>query len=434
MNKHRFILQPYKGVATRHTCPACHKKRCFSRYIDTEKQISFPDDVGRCDHEQNCGYHLTPKEYFERNPQSKPIHCDYTTQSAWRAKPTEQRKPTSFIAAETVAQTLHGYEKNNLYLFLRSKFGAEDAIRLMKDYRVGTSKHWPGSCVFWQTDINGSVRTGKVMLYDAETGKRVKEPFNHVTWVHSLLRLPDFNLRQCFFGEHLLPMNRGKPVAIVESEACIFWQTDIDGNVRTGKVMLYNADTGKRVKEPFNHVTWVHSLLRLPDFNLRQCFFGEHLLQMNRGKPVAIVESEKTALVAAYYLPEYVWLASGGKNGCFNTDALRVLKGCQVILYPDIGATDQWQQKLSLLRNLCIEASIFNFLEEVATDNERTAGLDIADYLLQIEPDQAILQSMIRRNPILQKLIDDLQLTLVSVERYNPDTDAINKTSNTEKQ
>ena len=80
----------------------------------------------------------------------------------------------------------------------------------------------------------------------------------------------------------------------------------------------------------------------------------------------------------------------------------------------------------------------------LATDNERTAGLDIADYLLQIEPHQAVLQAMIfshtleqlkgRRNPILQKLIDDLQLTLVSVERYNPDTDAINKTSKTEKQ
>lgn len=91
----------------------------------------------------------------------------------------------------------------------------------------------------------------------------------------------------------------------------------------------------------------------------------------------------------------------------------------------------KWRQKLTQLRNLGIEASIFNYLEEVATDNERTAGLDIADYLLQIEPAQAVLQAMIRRNPILQKLIDDLQLTLVSVERYNPDTDAINKTSKT---
>ena len=91
-------------------------------------------------------------------------------------------------------------------------------MRLMSEYRVGTSKHWPGSCVFWQIDINGRVRTGKVMLYDAESGKRVKEPYSHLTWAHSLLKLPDFNLRQCFFGEHLLPMNRGKPVALVESE------------------------------------------------------------------------------------------------------------------------------------------------------------------------------------------------------------------------
>lgn len=41
---------------------------------------------------------------------------------------------------------------------------------------------------------------------------------------------------------------------------------------------------------------------------------------------------------------------------------------------------------------------------------------------------------MIRRNLILQKLIDDMQLTLVSVERYNPDTDTIHQPSKTEKQ
>ena len=197
--------------------------------------------------------------------------------------------------------------------------------------------------------------------------------------------------------------------------------------------MLYDAESGKRVKQPFNHVTWVHSLLKLPDYNLRQCFFGEHLLPMNRGKPVAIVESEKTAIVASYYLPEYVWLATGGKRGCFNPAALRVLRGRQMTLFPDLGATQQWQDKLPILKSLGIEANIFNFLEESASDDERTSGLDIADYLLQIEPDQAVLQSMIRRNPYLQTLIDELRLTLVSVERYNPDTDTFPKSSKTEK-
>ena len=47
-----------------HLCPNCHRKRCFSKYIDTEKRIQFPDYVGRCDHEQKCGYHFTPRDYF----------------------------------------------------------------------------------------------------------------------------------------------------------------------------------------------------------------------------------------------------------------------------------------------------------------------------------------------------------------------------------
>ena len=71
MSTHRFILEPYKGVSTRHTCPNCHRKRCFSKYIDTEKQIQFPEYVGRCDHEQKCGYHFTPRDYFEQNPSEK---------------------------------------------------------------------------------------------------------------------------------------------------------------------------------------------------------------------------------------------------------------------------------------------------------------------------------------------------------------------------
>lgn len=350
MIRHRFILQPYKGVATRHTCPACHRKRCFSRYIDTEGEITFPEDVGRCDREQSCGYHRSPKDYFSLNPQDKPRHSDWPAPSANRAVQTEHPKPTSFIAAETVAQTLHGYDCNNLYLFLRSKFGTDDAMRLMNEYRVGTSRHWPGACVFWQTDIDGRTRTGKVMLYDADNGKRVKYPFNHVSWAHSLLKIPGFNLRQCFFGEHLLPMNRGKPVAIVESE--------------------------------------------------------------------------KTALVAAWYLPQYVWLATGGKNGCLNHDALRVLRGKQVVLYPDLGATDEWRKKLPMLRQLGIEADIFSFMDDVATVTDVTAGYDIADYLLQIELDQAVLQAMIRKNPSLQILIEELQLELVSVERYDSETDA----------
>lgn len=90
--------------------------------------------------------------------------------------------------------------------------------------------------------------------------------------------------------------------------------------------MLYYPETGKRVKEPYNHISWVHSLIPHKDFNLCQCFFGEHLINKDKTKPIALVESEKTALIASYYLPQFLWIASGGKNGCFNTKSLSVLK------------------------------------------------------------------------------------------------------------
>ena len=91
-------------------------------------------------------------------------------------------------------------------------------MELMRRYHVGTSKHWQGATVFWQKDCKDRVRTGKIILYNPQTGKRVKQPFCHVTWVHSALHLTDFNLRQCFFGEHLLTSEKNKPVGLVESE------------------------------------------------------------------------------------------------------------------------------------------------------------------------------------------------------------------------
>ncbi len=71
MTIHRFILEPYKGIKTRHTCPSCQKSRCFTRYIDREQSIKFLNYVGRCDHEQSCAYHFTPREYFNENPEVK---------------------------------------------------------------------------------------------------------------------------------------------------------------------------------------------------------------------------------------------------------------------------------------------------------------------------------------------------------------------------
>ena len=53
-------------------------------------------------------------------------------------------------------------------------------------------------------------------------------------------------------------------------------------------------------------------------------------------KTVALVESEKTAIICSAMMPQYLWLATGGKSQ-FNS-RLTVLKGRKIIAFPDIDA------------------------------------------------------------------------------------------------
>ncbi|MFQ8804380.1 MAG: DUF6371 domain-containing protein [Alistipes indistinctus] len=70
--------------------------------------------------------------------------------------------------------------------------------------------------------------------------------------------------------------------------------------------MGYDATiSGHRIKDPFSQVSWVHSVRRrCRTSTLKQCLFDEHLLAdaSSMARTVAIVESEKTALVAALFI------------------------------------------------------------------------------------------------------------------------------------
>jgi hypothetical protein len=170
----------------------------------------------------------------------------------------------------------------------------------------------------------------------------------------------------------------------------IFWQIDGKGNIRDGKIMLYDPASGHRVKYPFNHITWEHSVLKIIDYNLQQYFFGEHLLNLYPSLPVSIVASEKTAIIASVYFPQFIWLATGGKNGCKWTipHVFKVLKGRQVTFWPDINAYDDWKFKTAELEKSGINVVISAFLEQEASESDREAGLDLADYLILFRPSQ----------------------------------------------
>jgi hypothetical protein len=118
------------------------------------------------------------------------------------------------------------------------------------------------------------------------------------------------------------------------------------------------------------------------DFKLNQCLFGEHLLKQYPHKPVAIVESEKTAIIASAHDDSCVWLASGSISN-LNARICKPLKGRRVKLYPDLGAYDKWKAKARKLERQIkgLRFAISDELERRATNEDRKKGMDISDFL-----------------------------------------------------
>ena len=197
MNGYRFHLQKYRP-GSKTACPECGRKSCFTRYIDEAGEISFPDNVGICDHINSCGYHYTPKEYFRDNPTVKEKLNEQERNGGTPivakalAKPQPEQKPQiSFLPSDWVEQSMRRYDINPLYRYFTKVAGKEDTDRLFRLYRVGTSRMWGGAAVFWQTDRDGNVRAGKIMGYDAETGHGAFQPSQLGTFSKEATRLQD---------------------------------------------------------------------------------------------------------------------------------------------------------------------------------------------------------------------------------------------------
>ena len=266
-------------------------------------------------------------EYFQDNPASSCIFLP--NQNLNRNKNSIVKpNPVSFIPVEIFEKSLQEQGSNNFVKFLMCLLDAETVRQLIHRYFIGSSQHWPGSIVFWQMDQKGKLRTGKIMLY--------------------------------------------------------------------------NPETGKRIKDPFPHITWVHKTVNNEDFNLQQCFFGEHLLKLDSTSPVGLVESEKTALIATAYLPQFIWLAAGSLTN-LNTEKCKPLQGRNVYLFPDLNGYEKWGQKATEL-NRQMPGSRFvvsDLLERKASPSEKEQGLDLADYLIRFD------WNNFRKKPALSEPITD---------------------------
>ena len=205
MIQFRYSLEKYRGSKSRFICPNCNKKE-FTRYIDNVTKTYLDDVVGKCNRLEQCGYHYTPKQFFDSNGIKRQLF-------SYKISP-EPPKEVYFFDESILSQSLHSEErKSNLFHFLSQFFNKKDVESTFEKYLIGYSAYWKNSVIFWQIDIENKIRAGKIMQYDPSSGKRDKRKF---CWK----KIDDKNkeMQQCFFGVHLLKYFPNYKVGIVESE------------------------------------------------------------------------------------------------------------------------------------------------------------------------------------------------------------------------
>lgn len=162
----------------------------------------------------------------------------------------------------------------------------------------------------------------------------------------------------------------------------IFPQIDTQGQCRSGKLMAYGED-GHRVKKERDAVDWLHARYmrqqgkKASDFHLRQCLFGEHLLAERLDDMVGLIESEKSAIIAAMAFPDFVWVSCGGKHG-FKPDLCKPLAGRDVLVYADADATDEWRGRMAQL-SFCRSIRLSDWSKGEPQGSKR----DIADLIIE---------------------------------------------------
>lgn len=156
----------------------------------------------------------------------------------------------------------------------------------------------------------------------------------------------------------------------------IFWQIDQLEMVRSGKVMGYNPETGKRIKDENGkaQINWMHK----QPYNLKQCLFGLHLTKEEKSKTIAIVESEKTAVIMSIFVPDFIWLATGSKSG-FKIEYLSTIKQRKIIAFPDKGCFKEWFDKALEMNNFGYDINVSDLIETGDCED----GEDIADVYLK---------------------------------------------------
>ncbi|MGM0934040.1 MAG: DUF6371 domain-containing protein [Bacteroidota bacterium] len=348
-------------------CPDCNKKT-FVRYVDSESGNYLPETYGRCDRESKCNYHNAPPKGTKCYLIS---FLSFKSISDKAVKATTKDGTINIIPKSQILERTgkdcfitEWYLKNNgfQYLGCESKYFTSENMPVINTVRPAQLQ--PEEPSFHSLRLLDQ-------LYNEEP---VKD--NLKTYLESVFsEVEVFNAMQNYY---LTGAN------YYWNNATVFWQIDHKERVHAGKIMLYDPLTGKRVKKPYNCINWMHNVLKEEDFNLTQCLFGLHRINEDYSKPIAIVESEKTAVIMSIVVPDVIWLATGSKQN-LKVKLIQPLIGRKIVLYPDKGEFQDWQKKANIIKEFGYKIEVSEILEE--TDFKQ--GFDLADYhLLMLQKEE----------------------------------------------
>jgi hypothetical protein len=212
-------LEKYRGIKSRHICPACHHKNEFTRFVDDAGRY-IADNVGICNRASKCGYLYTPKQFFADNPtfqklaqvgvKKRSIGSNRARQSI-RVEESESLETSTnvgiktqnpnfnipifdFIAPEHLKATLGNRERNNFVQFLFDLFPdcIDEIHAVLNMYFVGTFQDYRGNYTcFPCIDRLNRICRAKLIRFNQTTGKRLKGKFDTSSLTAKLKLKPD---------------------------------------------------------------------------------------------------------------------------------------------------------------------------------------------------------------------------------------------------
>ncbi len=228
-----------------------------------------------------------------------------------------------------------------------------------------------------------------------------------------------------------------------------------DTHVCTGKIMFYDDDLHRIKDGKKQYPQYLHNLNYKSDenghfdfndydidengneyiirFKLKLCLFGHHQIVNDKHKIICLVESEKTAVIMSIVLPEFIWVASGGKTMIQDYKFL-YFTGRKCLVFPDLSEDDNvylyWLEKLTYYnRKYGYDFEVLDYYSEFLHNDidlirycKCEGKFDVADFVMDFNAKNAyinfikvkIVQTINKASPEAQILIPEIRTDGIS--------------------